>query len=162
MLGQNFLVDRNIVSRIIDLVAPEAGDHILEVGPGQGAMTREMVAAGATVVAVELDRRLAPLLAKGFASFDNFTVVEADILDAVAQDGDPFATPAATPATSKNGFGMAANTRMAQPPYFPIQGPIRSYKSVLSITACPLKPARYPESSPSAPPVPAASATAKG
>lgn len=80
MLGQNFLVDRSVIGRIIDLVAPESGDHILEVGPGQGAMTREMVAAGATVVAVELDRRLAPFLAAEFASYDNFTVVEADIL----------------------------------------------------------------------------------
>jgi 16S rRNA (adenine1518-N6/adenine1519-N6)-dimethyltransferase len=80
MLGQNFLVDRGIIRRIVDLVAPAPGDRILEVGPGQGAMTTEMVAAGADVVAVELDRRLAPLLAREFASHDNFTVVEADIL----------------------------------------------------------------------------------
>lgn len=80
MLGQNFLVDRGVIRRIVDLVAPAPGDHILEVGPGQGAMTREMVSAGADVVAVELDRRLAPLLAREFASHDNFTVVEADIL----------------------------------------------------------------------------------
>lgn len=80
MLGQNFLTDRNVVSRIVDLVNPSAGDYILEIGPGQGAMTREMVSAGATVVAVELDRRLAPLLAREFAANDNFTVVEADIL----------------------------------------------------------------------------------
>ncbi len=81
MLGQNFLVDRNVVNRIIDLVAPRSGDHILEIGPGQGAMTRELVSSGASVVAVELDRRLAPLLAKEFASHNNFAVVEADILD---------------------------------------------------------------------------------
>lgn len=81
MLGQNFLVDRTVVNRIIDLVAPQSGDHILEVGPGQGAMTREMVAAGATVLAVELDRRLAPLLAREFAAQANFSVIEADILD---------------------------------------------------------------------------------
>ena len=81
MLGQNFLVDRNVINRIIDLVAPRSSDHILEIGPGQGAMTRELVSSGASVVAVELDRRLAPLLAKEFASQDNFAVVEADILD---------------------------------------------------------------------------------
>lgn len=80
MLGQNFLVDRGVVSRIVDLVNPAPGDHILEIGPGQGAMTRELVSSGASVVAVELDRRLAPLLAREFAADDNFTVVEADIL----------------------------------------------------------------------------------
>jgi len=80
MLGQNFLTDRGVVSRIVDLVNPTAGDHILEIGPGQGAMTRELVSSGATVVAVELDRRLAPLLAREFALDDNFTVVEADVL----------------------------------------------------------------------------------
>lgn len=81
MLGQNFLIDRGVVSRIVDLVNPSSGDHILEIGPGQGAMTRELVSSGATVVAVELDRRLAPLLAREFAANDNFTVVEADILE---------------------------------------------------------------------------------
>jgi len=81
MLGQNFLVDRSVVSRIVELVAPSPGDNILEIGPGQGAMTRELVASGANVVAVELDRRLAPLLANEFAGNDNFTVIEADILD---------------------------------------------------------------------------------
>jgi 16S rRNA (adenine1518-N6/adenine1519-N6)-dimethyltransferase len=80
MLGQNFLVDRSVVRRIVDLVDPSPGDHILEIGPGQGAMTRELVASGAAVVAVELDRRLAPLLAQEFAGSDNFSVVEADIL----------------------------------------------------------------------------------
>jgi len=80
MLGQNFLTDHNVISRIVDLVTPAPGDHILEIGPGQGAMTRELVSSGATIVAVELDRRLAPLLAREFAANDNFTVVEADIL----------------------------------------------------------------------------------
>jgi len=80
MLGQNFLVDRNVINRIVDLVKPSPADHILEIGPGQGAMTRELVSTGATVVAVELDRRLAPLLAREFAGKDTFTVVEADIL----------------------------------------------------------------------------------
>lgn len=80
MLGQNFLTDRNVVSRIVDLVHPTAGDHILEVGPGQGAITRELVDSGASVVAVELDRRLAPLLAREFAADENFEILEADIL----------------------------------------------------------------------------------
>jgi 16S rRNA (adenine1518-N6/adenine1519-N6)-dimethyltransferase len=80
MLGQNFLVDTNVVHRIIETVAPQEGDHILEIGPGQGAMTRELAASGANLLAVELDRRFAPLLAKEFAANDRVRVVEADIL----------------------------------------------------------------------------------
>ena len=80
MLGQNFLVDSNVIDRIIDLVAPGPGDHILEVGPGQGALTRGLAASGARVLAVELDRRLAPMLSREFEKNPLINVVEADIL----------------------------------------------------------------------------------
>ena len=80
MLGQNFLVDNGVIDRIIDLVAPAPGDHILEVGPGQGALTSRLAASGARVLAVELDRRLAPMLAKEFESYPLVEVLEADIL----------------------------------------------------------------------------------
>jgi 16S rRNA (adenine1518-N6/adenine1519-N6)-dimethyltransferase len=80
MLGQNFLVDGNVIDRIIGLVAPGPGDHILEVGPGQGALTRGLAASGARVLAVELDRRLAPMLAREFEGNSLVEVVEADIL----------------------------------------------------------------------------------
>ena len=80
MLGQNFLVDNNVITRIIDLVNPVPGDHILEVGPGQGALTRELAASGARVLAVELDRRLAPMLSREFADNPLINVIEADIL----------------------------------------------------------------------------------
>lgn len=80
MLGQNFLVDRNVVSRIVSLVDPSESDLILEIGPGQGALTRELAATGATVVAVELDRRLAPLLAAEFSDNSRVTIIEADVL----------------------------------------------------------------------------------
>jgi len=80
MLGQNFLVDNGVVQRIVETVAPQSGDQILEIGPGQGAMTRELVASGASLLAVELDRRFAPLLAKEFAGNERVRIVEADIL----------------------------------------------------------------------------------
>lgn len=82
MLGQNFLADRTVISRIVETVGPREGDNILEIGPGQGAITRELVEAGASVLAIELDRRLAPLLASEFAANDNFEVIEADVLSA--------------------------------------------------------------------------------
>ncbi len=80
MLGQNFLTDSNVISRIVSLVDPAPDDFILEVGPGQGALTKELVASGASVVAVELDRRLAPLLATEFAGNTRVNIVEADVL----------------------------------------------------------------------------------
>jgi len=80
MLGQNFLTDRNVINRIVSLVAPTPDDFILEVGPGQGALTMELAESGAAVVAVELDRRLAPFLAKAFAGYPKVNIIEADIL----------------------------------------------------------------------------------
>lgn len=80
MLGQNFLTDRSVVDRIVSSVDPAPDDFILEVGPGQGALTRELAESGATVVAVELDRRLAPLLAREFSGYPKVTIIEADIL----------------------------------------------------------------------------------
>ncbi|HEY6874270.1 MAG TPA: 16S rRNA (adenine(1518)-N(6)/adenine(1519)-N(6))-dimethyltransferase RsmA [Geobacteraceae bacterium] len=79
-LGQNFLTDRTVLARIARLVerGPEA--RILEVGPGQGALTRLLAEQGARVVAVELDRQLVPLLEKEFGGFPNVEVVQADIL----------------------------------------------------------------------------------
>ncbi len=80
-LGQNFLTDRNVLVRIAEAVGIGPGDHILEVGPGRGALTALLAERAAQVVAVELDRELVPLLRREFAGRENVEVVEADILD---------------------------------------------------------------------------------
>ena len=79
-LGQHFLSDPIIVSEIIAAVAPKAGETILEIGPGEGVLTLPLVNTKANIFAVELDRRLAPRLAKEFHARENFKVLEADIL----------------------------------------------------------------------------------
>lgn len=79
--GQNFLIDRNIISRIVDVVKPAPGDHILEVGPGRGALTTALADKGATVIAVEIDNQLVETLGREFASRDNVTIIGNDILD---------------------------------------------------------------------------------
>jgi 16S rRNA (adenine1518-N6/adenine1519-N6)-dimethyltransferase len=79
-LGQNFLTDRNVLARIIESTGISAGDRVLEVGPGRGALTRLLAEQGARVVAVELDRQLVPLLEREFAGMGNVEVVQADIL----------------------------------------------------------------------------------
>lgn len=77
-LGQNFLVDANYIRKIIGAAAPEVGDTIIEIGPGRGAITKGLVDSGANVIAIELDRHLAPNLAEHFKGQSNFRVLEAD------------------------------------------------------------------------------------
>ena len=79
-LGQNFLTDRHILDRISGLVDRGPDARILEVGPGRGALTRLLAAGGARVLAVEVDRQLAPLLAREFHAAGNVEIVQADIL----------------------------------------------------------------------------------
>ena len=79
-LGQNFLVDKGTVERILREVAPRADETIVEIGPGRGALTAGLLSGGGRVVAVELDRELASLLRERFGGRENFTLVEADAL----------------------------------------------------------------------------------
>lgn len=73
--GQNFLHDPHVVSRVVAAFAPRAGERIAEIGPGTGALTRALLAMGATVHAIELDRDLAATLAQRCAGADGRLVV---------------------------------------------------------------------------------------
>lgn len=77
-LGQNFLLDGNLLEWIIRNCGAKSGDTVLEVGPGFGALTEKMVAAGFQVTAIEFDHRLAEYLRKKFAGKENFKLIEAD------------------------------------------------------------------------------------
>ncbi|WP_298435653.1 16S rRNA (adenine(1518)-N(6)/adenine(1519)-N(6))-dimethyltransferase RsmA [Geobacter sp.] len=79
-LGQNFLTDRNVLSRIAALVSTGPGDRILEIGPGKGALTAFLVSGGARLVAVELDTRLVPLLRETYRDNPRVEIVQGDIL----------------------------------------------------------------------------------
>jgi 16S rRNA (adenine1518-N6/adenine1519-N6)-dimethyltransferase len=61
-LGQNFLLDEQVLSQIVDAAQVKSGDCILEIGPGSGTMTAEMASRGAEVLALELDKGLEPVL----------------------------------------------------------------------------------------------------
>jgi len=78
--GQNFLIDPNIIHKIIKEINPQPGDFIVEIGPGKGALTRKLVATGAQIHAIEIDKDLTSELAKEFAGFDNFTLYQQDAL----------------------------------------------------------------------------------
>lgn len=81
-LGQNFLIDPNLQRKIAGAVGVTTaeGESVLEIGPGQGALTRHLVGSGATVTAVELDDQLAAALAARYKDDPRVTVVHGDIL----------------------------------------------------------------------------------
>lgn len=80
-LGQNFLIDGNILSKICDGAEITDNDYVVEVGPGIGVLTQFLCERAKKVVAVELDQRLIPILENDTLSeYDNFEVVHGDIL----------------------------------------------------------------------------------
>ena len=95
VLGQNFLIDRNALVAIVDAGLdglPElAGADVLEIGPGLGVLTEEMLSRGVRVTAVEKDPVLAARLAESLGNPPNLTVVAADALDWLAQSDRQFA-----------------------------------------------------------------------
>ena len=79
-LGQNFLIDENVVRQIVEAAELSEADIVLEVGPGIGTLTQGLAESKAQVVAVELDTRLLPVLATTLEGYDNVRVVHGDIL----------------------------------------------------------------------------------
>lgn len=80
-LGQNFLIDRNILNIILETAAVGREDRVLEIGPGLGILTRELATRCRGLWAVEKDRRLAQYLQKSFAGQAGVTIVHSDFLD---------------------------------------------------------------------------------
>jgi len=78
--GQNFLINEAVPKRIAETCGASAEDGILEIGPGIGTLTRELLARYRKVVAVEIDATLLPALRETTADFDQFTLIHADIL----------------------------------------------------------------------------------
>jgi 16S rRNA (adenine1518-N6/adenine1519-N6)-dimethyltransferase len=80
-LGQNFILDRQLLERVAAIPGPLIGERVYEVGPGPGGLTRALLDAGASVVAVERDRRCIPALAElQESSGDRLQIIEADAL----------------------------------------------------------------------------------
>lgn len=79
-LGQNFLIDPNIVRKIVALAELGPGDHVLEIGPGRGILTEALSQAAGQVTAVELDPRLHAYLETRQAELPNVELVCADAL----------------------------------------------------------------------------------
>ena len=79
-LGQNFLIDKSVLDKIVLGSGVDKSSCALEIGPGAGVLTRELAQAAQAVVAVEIDKSLMPLLGYTLGEFENVTVVNEDVL----------------------------------------------------------------------------------
>jgi 16S rRNA (adenine1518-N6/adenine1519-N6)-dimethyltransferase len=78
--GQNFLRDANVIRQIAAAIHPREQQHLIEIGPGQGALTAELVASGCQLDVIELDRDLIPILESTFAGETRFNIHQGDAL----------------------------------------------------------------------------------
>lgn len=99
-LGQNFLIDGNIVENIVKGAEIGPEDLVIEIGPGIGVLTAAAAERAAYVVAVEIDRNLIPILSETLAEYSNVKIIHGDIMrvnigdlirQAESQNGSPFA-----------------------------------------------------------------------
>ena len=79
-MGQNFLIDKNVLNKIVSASELNENSCVLEIGPGAGTLTRRLAETGARCTAVEIDKALLPILGETLAGFDNFNLINSDIL----------------------------------------------------------------------------------
>ncbi len=91
--GQNFLHDDNVIQRIVNVINPRPSQHIVEIGPGKGALTQHLLRETGSMDVVELDRDLIPVLERVCAGMGELRIHSADALRfdfaALAADGRP-------------------------------------------------------------------------
>ncbi len=78
--GQNFLIDANILQKIVDAAQITKEDYIVEIGPGIGTMTQYLAESAGGVAAVEIDKNLIPILKETLSEYDNVCIMNEDIL----------------------------------------------------------------------------------
>ena len=105
-LGQNFLIDQNILNKIVSGSGINKNTNVLEVGPGAGTLTRELCLTAKKVTAVEIDKALIPILNDVMSDFDNFNLINSDILELNINE------------MIKNEFGNEDFTVVANLPYY--------------------------------------------
>lgn len=79
-LGQNFLIDPEIVAEIARVSEIESGESILEIGAGIGTLTQSLLESGGRVTAIELDKKLLPVLEETLAGYEKFRLIHGDVL----------------------------------------------------------------------------------
>ena len=78
--GQNFLIDANILQKIVSSAQITKEDCVIEIGPGIGALTQYLAESAGQVIAVEIDKKLIPILEETLADYENVTLINEDIL----------------------------------------------------------------------------------
>ena len=83
VLGQNFLIDKNILNKIVATANLKSSDIVLEVGPGVGTLTQELAKTAKKVIAVEKDKKMCEILKETLADFNNVEIIQADALSVI-------------------------------------------------------------------------------
>jgi 16S rRNA (adenine1518-N6/adenine1519-N6)-dimethyltransferase len=87
--GQNFLHDQHVIARIVKAITPQPGQTLIEIGPGQGAITEPLLAATGQLTAIEIDRDLAAQLRSRLGAQPGFRLIEQDVLQVDFATLDP-------------------------------------------------------------------------
>lgn len=79
-LGQNFLIDDNVIDNIVEVAEINKKDFVIEIGPGLGTLTSRLVEKAGKVIAIELDKKMLQILNDRFTLYDNFSIINQDVL----------------------------------------------------------------------------------
>lgn len=79
-LGQNFLINENVVNTIVDCSEITESDLVIEIGPGLGTLTKHLLERAGKVICIELDRKMVKILDERFKLYDNFSILNQDVL----------------------------------------------------------------------------------
>ncbi len=79
-LGQNFLIDENVIKNIIQVAEIDKNDLVIEIGPGLGTLTSKLLEKAGKVIAIELDKKMVTILTDRFALYENFFLINEDVL----------------------------------------------------------------------------------
>ncbi len=79
-LGQNFLIDEQVIEKIVNASEITKEDCVIEIGPGLGTLTKELLEKAGKVISIELDKKMITILKDRFALYDNFELINNDIL----------------------------------------------------------------------------------
>ncbi len=78
--GQNFLIDQHVINKIINIADISKDDLIIEIGPGIGTLTEELLQRAGKVITIEIDKKLIPILNDTLSSYDNLEIINEDVL----------------------------------------------------------------------------------
>jgi 16S rRNA (adenine1518-N6/adenine1519-N6)-dimethyltransferase len=142
--GQNFMIDQNLVRLVAAAGGIETGDVVIEVGPGTGTLTEELLKSPASkIVAVEIDRNLAGLLRENFAGDERFHLIEGDALSGKHELNAELAEiirAAQSPDFGKLPSGLSLrveDSRVAARPTEPGRSPPRDHRAVKLVANLP-------------------------